>query len=55
VLNLGKRRTHRTNPTDTHLQLTKIKINEGLDFEDRKKEQIHVHKLSYCHKVGFYK
>lgn len=44
----GKRRSHRTNRTDTHLQFTKIKTNEGLDFEDRKQKQhIHANKLSY--------
>ena len=46
----GKQRSHRTNPTDTHLQSTKIKINEGLDFEDRKQKQ-HIH----YQKIGFYK
>jgi len=44
----GRRRSHRTNPTDTHFRFTKIKTNEGLDFEDRKQKQhIHANKLYY--------
>lgn len=50
----GKRRSHRTNPTDTHPYFTKIKIYEGLDFEDRKQKQhIHTNKLSYYQKNWF--
>lgn len=43
-----KRRSHRTNRADKHLQLTNIKINEGPDYEDRKQnQQSHANKLYY--------
>jgi len=51
----GKWRSHRTNPTDTYHQFTKIKINEGLDFDDRKqKNHIHANKLPYYQKKKWF-